>query len=274
MKLVPSLRAALWLWYRGTHFRGWQRQSQSPTVQETVEATLRSAGISAGLAAAGRTDKGVHARQQVASVRVPLGTDVPALVDVLQGEGWGCAAATLAPAGFHAQWTPSSKEYRYRLCFGEVPKEWSRYAWELRRDPRLQGAEVSPDTLVQVLLEARGTRDFSAFHAASSPRRPRTLSQVEVGRGVEGAVWELRLRGNGFGRYQVRALLGGAALVAAGRLTEAAWRAALRDAVHFEGMLAPPQGLTLWSLDYDSLEPFHGETRPRLPEGPPFDGLG
>ena len=39
-------------------------------------------------------------------------------------------------------------------------------------------------------------------------------------------------------------------------------------------MLAPPQGLTLWALDYAGRGPFEAETRPRLPEGPPFDGLG
>jgi tRNA pseudouridine38-40 synthase len=180
----------------------------------------------------------------------------------------------LAPGGFHAQWTPSTKEYRYRLCFGEVPKAWSGYAWGLGSEPHLEGAEVSSDTLVQALREARGTRDFFAFHAASSTRRLRTLSQVEVGRGLGGAVWELRLQGSGFGRYQVRALVGGAALVAAGRLKEAAWRAALKDGVRFEGMLAPPQGLTLWALDYGSLGPFDTEATARLPGGPPFDGLG
>jgi tRNA pseudouridine38-40 synthase len=274
VKLVPSLRAALWLWYRGTHFRGWQRQSQRPTVQETVEERLRSCGITSGLAAAGRTDRGVHARQQVASLRVPLGTDVPGLLDVLQGDGWGCAAARLAPPGFHAQWTPSTKEYRYRLCFGEAPPGWGAYVWEVHKDARLAGAEASPEALCQALRQARGTRDFFAFHAASSARRPRTLSRVEARRTEAGEVWELRLWGSGFGRYQVRALLGGAALLAAGRLTEAAWRAALDDAVPFAGMLAPPQGLTLWALDYAGRGPFEAETGPRLADGPPFDGLG
>lgn len=270
---MPSLRAALWLWYRGTHFRGWQRQSQPPTVQETVEERLRSCGINSGLAAAGRTDRGVHARQQVVSLRVPLGTDVPALANALGGDAWGCAAAALAPRGFHAQWTPSTKEYRYRLCFGEAPRGWEAFSWEVQTEARLTGAEVSPEALVQALLQARGTRDFFAFHAASSPRRLRTLHEVEVYRGAAGALWELRLRGTGFGRYQVRALVGGAALVAAGKLEEAAWRAALKDAAPLSGMLAPPAGLTLWALDYGGLGPFDGETKARLPEGPPFDGV-
>jgi tRNA pseudouridine38-40 synthase len=270
---VPSLRAALWLWYRGTHFRGWQRQSQRPTVQETVEEALRSCGITSGLAAAGRTDRGVHARQQVANLRVPAGTDFSALLTALQGEGWGCAAAAAAPSGFHAQWTPSTKEYRYRLSLGKTPAAWADYAWDVPSELRLAGADVSAEALVQALLQARGTRDFFAFHAASSVRRARTLSHVEARRGANG-VWELRLSGSGFGRYQVRALVGGAALLAAGRLAEAAWRAALDDAVRFAGMLAPPRGLTLWALDYAGQGPFDAERKPRLPDGPPFESLG
>lgn len=271
---MPTLRAALWLWYRGTHFRGWQRQSQTPTLQQTVEEALRTAGISSGLAAAGRTDRGVHARQQVASLRVPRGTDLSALALRLQGADWGCAAAASAPDGFHAQWTPSTKEYRYRLSLASAPPPaWTAFAWDVQGDARLGGAEVFLGRLTDCLLRARGTRDFFAFHAASSARRPRTLSHVEVHTG-EGTLCEVRLRGSGFGRYQVRALLGGAALVASGRLPEQAWQAALEDAVGFAGLLAPAQGLTLWAQDYRGKGPFEDEREARLPQGPPFRPVG
>ena len=273
LSLVSSLRAALWLWYRGTNFRGWQRQAQGPTVQETVEEKLRTCGITSGLAAAGRTDRGVHARQQVASLRVPVGTDFEGLAQSLHGPDWGCAAAAAAPAGFHAQWTPSSKEYRYRLSVGAAPGPWAAYAWDMGGDARLEGAAVEPEALARALLLAVGTRDFFAFHAASSIRRPRTLSDVQLTRGTDG-LWELRLVGLGFGRYHVRALVGGAARVAAGQLPEAAWRAALDEARPFPGLLAPAQGLVLWGLQYVEGGPFDARVRPQLPAGPPFDGVG
>jgi tRNA pseudouridine38-40 synthase len=270
---VSSLRAALWLWYRGTSFRGWQRQVQSPTIQETVEGQLRTLGISGGLAAAGRTDRGVHARQQIASLRVPPGTDLDALANGLQGADWGCAAAALAPAGFHAQWTPSNKEYRYRLSLGAPPPRWAAFAWDARNEARLDGASVHPEALASALLRATGTRDFFAFHAASSIRRPRTLNSVEL-RLVMDGLWELRLVGSGFGRYQVRALLGGAALVAAAKLPHEAWRAALEEAVPFPGLLAPPHGLVLWAVEYGGRGPFDVGAKAQLPEGPPFDVAG
>jgi tRNA pseudouridine38-40 synthase len=268
---VSSLRAALWLWYRGTRFHGWQRQPHRPTVQETVEAELRTLGIAAGLAAAGRTDRGVHARQQVASLRVPRGTDLRALARSLQGPDWGCAAAAVAPAAFHAQWTPCTKEYRYRLSLGPPPTRWRPYAWDVSTDARLDGAAVDPVAMASVLRLAIGTRDFFAFHAASSIRRPRTLREVALRRDAEG-LFELRLSGSGFGRYQVRALVGGAARVCAGQLEAAAWRAAVEEAIPLSGMLAPAQGLVLWAVDYAGRSPFDAETRPELPGGPPFEG--
>jgi tRNA pseudouridine38-40 synthase len=269
---VPSLRAALWLWYRGTRFRGWQRQAEGPTVQEAVEAQLRASGIASGLAAAGRTDSGVHARQQVASLRVPLETDVPALAGRLLGPDWGVVSAEGAPPGFHAQWTPSEKEYRYRLSSGPPPSAWAPYAWDVQGDARLGSGRLLPHALAETLSGATGTRDFFAFHAASSIRRPRTLRSIELHLGKEG-LWEVRLRGTGFGRYQVRALVGGAALVATGQLPVATWRAALETASPFPGLLAPPHGLVLWALDYGGRGPFDAQVNGHLPQGPPFDTL-
>jgi tRNA pseudouridine38-40 synthase len=266
---VSSLRAALWLWYRGTDFRGWQRQLEGPTVQQTVEEELRARGILSGLAAAGRTDRGVHARQQVASLRLPTGTDLDALASGLQAEDWGCAALAVAPAGFHAQWTQSSKEYRYRLVLGTPPPAWAAYAWGVHAEAGHEGARLDVERLASALSLAVGTRDFVAFHAASSVRRPRTLSAVELHPGTDGLL-ELRLVGSGFGRYQVRALVGGAALVATGRLKVETWRAALEDAVRFPGLLAPAHGLVLWAVHYGGRGPFDGEVVARLPAGPPF----
>ncbi|MGO8969200.1 MAG: tRNA pseudouridine(38-40) synthase TruA [Myxococcaceae bacterium] len=269
---MPSQRAVLWLWYRGTHFRGWQRQAQGPTVQQAVEAQLRALGIQGGLAAAGRTDRGVHARQQLASLRVPLGRDIEVLGRSLGGAEWGCAAAALAPQGFHAQWTPSTKEYRYRLSTGPPPAGWGAYAWDLLSELRLEGAAIDVEALGDVLVGATGTRDFFAFHAASSIRRLRTLSRVELHRDAPvPGLWELRVQGTGFGRYQVRALVGGAALVASGRLPLEAWAAALEEATAFSGLLAPPQGLVLWAVHSGGLGPFDATGSARLPTGPPFE---
>ena len=217
--------------------------------------------------AAGRTDRGVHARCQPVSLRGPLAL-APEALSGLGGEGWGVAAAVDAPDGFHAQWSSTWKEYRYRLATGPVPPAWEGLVWDTATHPRLEGRTVDLGRVRWALERAVGTRDFSALHAPSSVRRPRTLQDVRWWE--KDGVVEIALRGDAFGRYGVRLLVGGAVLVGAGLAGEGTWERALDAATAFEGLRAPAPGLTLWGVGYpEELEPFAGVT-PRLPAVPPF----
>jgi tRNA pseudouridine38-40 synthase len=268
---VRRRRLALWVWYRGDRFQGWQSQRTGTSVQEALESALAALGSAGRPMAAGRTDRGVHARCQPVSVRVPADLEQRALLE-LGGDGWGVAAAAAAPEGFHAQWSSVSKEYRYRLALGPVPDAWRGLVWDVTTHPRLAGRAVDLLRLREALERAVGTRDFSALHARSSVRRPRTLQAV-TWLEAEASV-EVGLRGDAFGRYGVRLLVGGAALVGAGVLDPARWEHALETATAFEGLRAPAGALTLWSVRYpDGLDPFAG-VHPRLPGEPPFVPLG
>jgi len=86
------------VWYRGDRFQGWQSQRTGTSVQETLESALATLGVAGRPMAAGRTDRGVHARCQPVSVRVPGEVEPEALL-ALRGEGWGIAAAARAPDG-------------------------------------------------------------------------------------------------------------------------------------------------------------------------------
>ena len=258
------------MWYRGDRFQGWQSQGTGAAVQDALEAALRARGIEGRTMAAGRTDRGVHARCQTVSVRAPAALAPESLLD-LGGDGWGVAAVVAAPDGFHAQWSASEKEYRYRLATGPVPPAWSGLVWETGAHPRLAGAAVDLGRVRAALERAVGTRDFSALHAASSVRRARTLLGVTVSE--RGGVVELALRGDSFGRHGVRLLVGGAVLVGAGRVDGVTWERALDRASPFPGLRAPAAGLTLWNVVYPAaLAPF-GAVRPRLPGAPPFLGV-
>ncbi|HVP59225.1 MAG TPA: tRNA pseudouridine(38-40) synthase TruA [Myxococcaceae bacterium] len=260
-------RLALWVWYRGDRFQGWQSQRTGLSVQETLEASLAAHGVERRPMAAGRTDRGVHARCQPVSVRVPAATPPGALLG-LGGEGWGVAAAVDAPGGFHAQWSSASREYRYRLAVGPVPARWRGLVWETAAHPRLAGRPVDLERVRRALERAVGTRDFSALHAASSVRRPRTVLGVSWWE-REGLV-ELAVRGDAFGRYGARLLVGGAVLVGAGLVDAGTWDRALETATTFDGLRAPAAGLTLWSVGYpERLDPF-ADVTPRLPTEPPF----
>ena len=261
MKTQPSRIVALWCWYHGARFRGYQSQPQGPTVQDTLIAGLRSAGFSRNPVPSGRTDLGVHARMQVLGMRVVEDVapdDVAARLNAVLPKDVGIALSREAPKKFHPQWQAKAKEYRYRLLLADDP-EWAPFAWR---------TDVEPGRVREVLSLAVGTHDFFAFHDKSSAQKPRTVRDVTLSR--RGPVAELSIVGDGFARYMVRYLVGGAVAVARGELDEERYRRALHEPEPFAGVKAPAQGLILWEVRYaPEMDPFAGAS-PQLPPGPPF----
>ncbi|QDE69067.1 tRNA pseudouridine synthase A [Myxococcus xanthus] len=278
--MLPStskrIPVALWIWYRGGIFRGFQRQPEGPTVQSALEEALRSVGVPATLMPSGRTDRGVHARMQVVSVRLEAGDSAESLEKRLPPwlpPGLGLCGVR-RPTSFHAQWSASGKEYRYRFQLGgAVTPDWAPYALDVSAEPLFQATAVTPERLGALLRSAEGTRDFIAFHEKSSPRKPRTLESATLHE-LGGGLYEARLRGDGFARYQIRYLMGSALKVAAGLLPEEAWLAALETGQAMEGFKAPAHGLVLWEVRYPpGVDPFTAGERlhpPGLPLEPPF----
>jgi len=226
---------------------------------------------------AGRTDRGVHARMQVASLRLPPCYTSEMLSERLPPHlppDLGLCVARRPPEGFHSQWSASGKEYRYRVQLGgRVAEAWRPFVMEPELEPRLEGRVPTPERVAELLGAAVGCRDFRAFHENSSLRKPRTLESAtlhELGNGL----FDIRLRGDGFGRYQVRYLVGSTLLTAAGGLSEELFRSALESGTTIPGLKAPAKGLVLWEVRYPSdKDPFPPEERaraPGLPLAPPF----
>ncbi|XXF75036.1 tRNA pseudouridine(38-40) synthase TruA [Myxococcaceae bacterium GXIMD 01537] len=246
-------------------------------MQAALEEALRAAGVPATVMPSGRTDRGVHARMQVVSVRLPGGDSVESLAERLPEhlpEGLGLCVARQPRAAFHAQWSAAGKTYHYRVQLGGSAREaWRPFVCDVSRETRLEGRSVSPERFAELLGAAVGTRDFHAFHENSSPRKPRTLASATVHALGEG-LFEARLTGDAFARYQVRYLVGSALLTATGLLPEERFRAALESAEPIPGFKAPGAGLVLWEVRYPpEVDPFTAEERaraPGLPEGPPF----
>nr|WP_037583611.1 pseudouridine synthase [Stigmatella aurantiaca] len=274
---MKRLSTTLWLWYRGGGFHGFQRQPEGPTVQSTLEAVLRSTGVPATVMPAGRTDRGVHARMQVVSLRLEAGDTPEALaarLPALLPPDLGVCAVRRPPPSFHAQWSAAGKTYCYRVQLGgRVSETWRPYVLEAAEEPRLAQRAIAPERLAELLQGAVGQRDFWAFHASSSPRKPRTLESATVHE-LEGGLFEIQLRGDSFARYQVRYLVGSALLTAAGQLPEAQWRAALESAEAIPGLRAAAAGLILWEVRYppgvDPFPPTERNAPAGLPREPPF----
>src|SRR6476660_9241037 len=116
------MRLKLTLEYDGTRFRGWAAQPNLRTVEGVTRDALGWVYDSwERLGVAGRTDTGVHALGQVASVDVEGGPPIERAADALNAalpEDVAVLESAQAPDGFHARFSARSRSYRYRVLTG------------------------------------------------------------------------------------------------------------------------------------------------------------
>ncbi|HVS12502.1 MAG TPA: tRNA pseudouridine(38-40) synthase TruA [Thermoanaerobaculia bacterium] len=262
--------------YVGTRYAGWQRQPNALAVQQVLEEALAAvAGGAVRVVGAGRTDAGVHARGQVASLA--LGTPRPPQALVRGSNRFLPAdvrvmAAERVPPGFDARRHADSKSYLYRFERAAVIDPFAAPFVV-----RLPGG-VSLPTLRRAAALLPGRHDFSAFaKTGGAHRQPvRTLHRVDVLEG--GSRVALRFVGDGFLRGMVRSLVGTLLEVARGRLEEARLRELLAGGARCEvGPNAPAHGLELEEVVYPerwaARERFPVETRTGAAPGPPAGAL-
>lgn len=249
------------LQYDGTGLHGWARQEGLLTVEGCLGAAFRTAlGNSPPLRVAGRTDAGVHARRQVASVHLPVGTDLARLarsLNALTPPGIAVTCITPAPAGFDARRDAVSRTYRYFLSTGEVVSPfWALYSWHAR-------GRINLLAMRECAALVAGRHDFTAFTPGQSEHAffSRLVSRCawnKMGggpsaappRAVGGLVY-LEVEAEAFLRHMVRTLVGTMVEVAQDTRTLADFGRLLQGAPReAAGPTAPPQGLFLWDVRY------------------------
>ena len=250
--------------YDGTRFVGWQRQAEGTSIQGLVEEALgRIEGRPVAVTGSGRTDAGVHALGQVASLRLehPIAeADLLRALNALLPPDVRVLSVERAPDGFHARYAAREKTYRYLFANGPAGPFDGRFAW-------LVPFPLDPGRMSAAARLLEGEHDFAAFQSAGSAvahaRRRVTRSVVEEP--SPGAMLGLALRpalgggrlfvyevtANGFLRHMVRAVVGSLVEVGAGR-REPAWLGeVLRSGERAEaGPTAPPCGLFLVGVGY------------------------
>jgi tRNA pseudouridine38-40 synthase len=240
--------------YDGTDYVGWQRQPNGVSIQELIERAIEPIeGRPVTVVGAGRTDAGVHALGQVASVQLESAIDPASLARALNAtlpEDVRVASAEEAAPGFNARFSATGKVYVYRIWTGPfLPPFERRYFWHVP-------AALDVERMREAARALVGTHDFSAFRAAGSDAATseRTIHDLRVE--VEHERVTVTVAGDGFLRYMVRALAGTLVEVGQGRrpVEGVAVALASRDR-SLAGPTAPARGLFLLRVLYEPVGP-------------------
>lgn len=258
-------RYALLLEYHGAGFVGWQRQAQGVSVQQVLEdaAARLVRGAPVASITAGRTDSGVHASGQVASIDLAREISGDKLRDALnfhmKPHAVAVLRAGLAPAGWNPRFSAIGREYRYRIL-----NRRARAALEAGRMWHVPQA-LDAAAMARAAQALLGRHDFTSFRAtACQAKSPvRTIDRLEVRR--EGEMVMIEVAARSFLHHMVRNIVGTLKLVGEGvwpvaRVAEAL-AACDRAAA---GPTAPPDGLMLVAVRYpdDPFTPINA--RPRV----------
>jgi tRNA pseudouridine38-40 synthase len=245
----------LLLQYDGTDFHGWQIQDGLRTVQgELTSALSLIDGRNVNVHGSGRTDAGVHAEGQVASVEIQREITPEKLRSAINGNvGKDVRVIDAEPVqpDFHARYSALGKTYVYRIVNGPVSSPfWSRYA---HHDAR----KLDLDRMRSAAGLFLGCHDWTAFSATQSDveDRVRTITQLDIGARFDerahDSILELHFTADGFLRYMVRAIAGTLMAAARSELDNDAIAEAISTGRRpLAATTAPAHGLTLVSVRY------------------------
>ena len=242
--------------YDGTDFHGWQMQNDLRTVQGELTPVLsRIEGREVIVHGSGRTDAGVHAEGQVASVQLQREITPEKLRAAINGNlERDVRVLDVQEAGddFHARFSARGKTYLYRVVNASVMSPfWNRYAHQEARHLNLERMRSGAKLFL-------GEHDWTAFCSAQSEAgtRVRAVTALEVAE-----KWDQRgkcdllvmsITANGFLRYMVRSIVGSLLAVARNEIDEETISQALLTGERaLAGQTAPACGLTLLSVQYD-----------------------
>src|SRR5262245_54280854 len=246
----------LTLAYDGHDFAGWQVQPDRPTIQGTLVSVFEQlTGEKVLPQGSGRTDAGVHALAQTASVAIaspiPVANLVRALNDILPRSIRVLAAEEMPPE-FHARKSARAKTYHYRIFRGEICSPFSaRYVYH-------HPYPLNEERMAEAAKTVEGEHDFTSF-AAVDPERSRDGEEVSNVRTIYRSEFARHgdellycVRGNGFLHHMVRNLVGTFLMVGKGSLTTNDVRRILdlRDR-SAAAATAPASGLYLVSVEYE-----------------------
>ena len=256
--------------YDGTNYAGWQRQANAISIQQVLEDEIDAiVGTHHPLNAAGRTDAGVHAAAQVASITIdhPISCDdlLRALNARLKAGDIRVRSIEEMPDRWDARIFAKSKTYRYAIWNGPQPSPFFRHVvWHVPHVLDLDRMQRAAAALV-------GEHDFAAFKGRGTDVKtttrevlsaeivemnvhtdqPIALSPLDGAPDGGGRLLRFEISGTGFLRHMVRTVTGTLVDIGRGNMEVADMAAVLESKDRAgTGQTAPPQGLMLWKVTY------------------------
>jgi tRNA pseudouridine38-40 synthase len=264
--------------YDGTNYAGWQRQANAISIQQVLEDEIDAiVGAHNPLNAAGRTDAGVHAAAQVASITIdhPIPADelLRALNARLKAGDIRIRAIEEMPDRWDARIFAQSKTYRYAIWNGAQPNPFLRHVvWHVP-------VALDIDRMQRATAALVGEHDFAAFKGrgtdvmttvrrvlsaeivemnmhtdqpiALSPLDPSTSLGASGAIAGGGRLLRFEISGSGFLRHMVRTIAGTLVDIGRGNMAVDDMRAILESKDRAQtGQTAPPHGLMLWKVQY------------------------
>jgi len=249
------VRYKLTLAYDGVNFFGSQRQVKKRTIQGELEKALSKIGwTGSSVLMAGRTDTGVHATGQVASVDLDWSHADDALVRALNSllpADMSVKSAQTVDENFHPRFDALSRLYRYKMFCqplrSPIREPFSWRVWPL----------INSNDLVETAKLFIGTHDFSAFGSPTTPKGTtvRTVMKAQWTQVSEDEL-HFEVQANAFLYRMVRRMVFLQVAVAQGKITAEAITHSLAKQEPAEtrsGLisgLAPAHGLTLVNVEY------------------------
>jgi tRNA pseudouridine38-40 synthase len=260
------VRIILILEYDGSHYCGWQSQSEGCSIQDKVEAALsKIAKEEIRVVTAGRTDAGVHALYQVVHfdtlVQRPINAWIHG-VNTFLPHDIAILWATETSTEFHARYSALERRYVYLLLNQSVrPGINSKKVGWFHHPLELESMQAAGSILI-------GKHDFSSFRAAECQAKSpiRTITQLSITR--QGNLLIFDLRANAFLQHMVRNIIGCLVYVGKGKYS-AHWLHELLKSCNrkYAAPTFSPAGLYLAGVKYD-----HGWNMPESAEMPIISG--
>ena len=255
---VPSRKLALIIEYEGTRYCGFQLQANVPTIQREIEQALKKVtGEKIRIIGAGRTDSGVHAKNQVVSFTVSTRLALDTLIKALNfylPDDIAVRSGNIARMNFTARRNAISREYRYTILNNPTRSPLARnFAYYIQTPLSVTAMNSACSFII-------GRHDFASFTSLLKESTVRIVSKAKVTRENDYVFFDIIA--NSFLPKQVRCIVGSLIRIGLGKLSISEFQNIL--AAKQPGLaapVAPAHGLCLMKVYYPEYEFIRGNSK-------------